>query len=158
MWLNGVIVQLSFLFEQSNTPLGHILVVTIFAKKKKGYIYPCFFAILFIQFSKTVKAVRNESTWILNLLENWKIGISSGFSNFYSCSRLFRTVQHILVSVFCLFLHFSLMLTLPLDILICIFGMCTCLALSLPFQFFQFCHVSRFFVFHFMHIISVTKS
>ena len=93
MWLNGVIVQLSFLFEQSNTPLGHILVVTIFAKKKKGYIYPCFFAILFIQFSKTVKAVRNESTWILNLLANWKIGISSGFCNFYSCSRLFWTVQ-----------------------------------------------------------------
>ena len=32
-WLNGVIVQLLFLFEKSNTPLGHILVVTIFAKK-----------------------------------------------------------------------------------------------------------------------------
>ena len=53
--------QLSFLFEQSNTPLGHVLVVIIFAKKEKGYIYP-YFAIHLIQFSNTVKTVRNEST------------------------------------------------------------------------------------------------
>ena len=37
------------------------LVVTIFARKEKVYIYPCF-PILFIQFSEAVQAVRNEST------------------------------------------------------------------------------------------------
>ena len=56
--------------------------------KKKVNIYPCF-PRLFIQFSKKVLVVRNESDWILSLLVNWKFGISSCFCNFSSCSSLF---------------------------------------------------------------------
>ena len=44
-----------------------------------------------------------------------------------------------------------------MNILICIFGMCTFLALSLPFPFLQFCYVRRFLVSHFIHIFSVPK-
>ena len=70
-----------------------IFQLLVFLLRRWRGVYTPVFCHTFIQFSKTVKAVRSESTWILNLLANWKIEISSGFCNFYSCSRLFWTFQ-----------------------------------------------------------------
>ena len=72
---------------------GSYFSLLLFLLRRKRGLYTPVFAILFIQFSETVKAVRNESTWTLNLFENRKIGISSRFCNFCPCSRLFWTVQ-----------------------------------------------------------------
>ena len=93
MWLNGVIVQYHFCL--SNLILHWVIfqLLLFLLRIWRGIYTPVFLPYFFIQFSKTVKAVKNESTWILNLLSNWIIGISSRFCNFHSCSRLFWTVQ-----------------------------------------------------------------
>ena len=93
-----------------------IFYLLLFLLRRKRGIYTSVFTVHFMQFSKTVEAVRNESTWILNLLRNWKIRISRCFWKFCSCSRLFWIFQPstFTTKCLCLFSHFSFMLPLPL--------------------------------------------
>ena len=102
----------------------------------------------------------------MNQLESWiyleigKLEFLVVFATFVHVAGFFEQSSHlhILVSAFVFFSHFSLMLPLPLYIFLCVFGMSTFFALSLPFQFFHFYYVNRFSVSHFLHIISVPKS
>ena len=84
----------------------------------------------------------------MNQLESWiyleigKLEFLVVFATFVYVAGFFWTVHPSAYTskCICLFLHFSLMLPLPLywNIFICIFDMCTFLAFSLPFSFSSF--------------------
>ena len=167
MWLNGMIVQLLFLFVYSNTPVDHIWVVSIFVRKEKVNIYPCF-PRHFIQFSKTVLLIRNESTWILSLLANGKFEISIGFCNFSSYSKLFWPVQpssytnncfwhsFAFQSRYCCCLLASLFSHLYSWYVYYIFSLLFCLVIT--YLVFHFCFSAGFLISHFIDSISVPIS
>ena len=83
MWLNGVIVQLSFL---SNLILHWVTfeLLLFLLERKRCVQYPCI-SRLFIQFSRLIE---------MNQLESWVyLQISSGFCKFCVCKSLFWTAQ-----------------------------------------------------------------